>query len=446
MSNYDKSPLDKILSATIEGLQSGDLSGLNDAVEESVTSVLNSVGDKLNKFGDISTNGNPTPFSQHKEAFSEGAKTRQRQKELEAERAKRNAVLQKEAARREQLAKQKRANARKTTAVALPSPFCQVGNVSSVLYMIGGGVGMGFSTLSLLGRLGQLIVGTASMGSFVVGGAFFLFFANMVNVGVVQKRRLEKAKRYTTLIGTKQYMDIKDLALATNQSERRTLSDLKKMLKKGFFPQGHLDADKTTIMLSDSVYNEYLKNVQGRKLIEGSNKGVIDTTARVVDDSSSGNSELDQMVSEGNAYIAKLHSLNQDIPGEVISSKLDRLEKILRELFECVKKHPDQMPRMHEVMNYYLPTVMKLVEAYKEYDGITEAGSEILDAKRQIEGSIDTINSALRKILNNLFRDSVWDVTTDATVLNTMLTQKGLVSQFAAESNSDKKDISSDDN
>lgn len=442
MSNYDKGPLDRILSATIEGLQSGDLSGLNDAVEESVTSVLSSVGEKLNKIGDVSTNGNPTPMSQHREAYSNGDKTRQRQKELEAERAKRNAALKKEAAKRAELAKQKRANSVKTTAVAFPSPFRTVGNVSSVLYMVGGGVGMGFSTLSMLSRIGQLIVGRASLGSFAVGGAFLLFFASMINVGVIQKRRLEKAKRYTMLIGRKQYMDIKDLALATNQSERRTLSDLKKMLKKGFFPQGHLDAEKTTVMLSDSVYNEYLKNVQGRKALEGSNKEIVDTTARVVDD----NSELSQMINEGNAYITRLHSLNQDIPGEVITSKLNRLEIILRELFECVKKHPEQMPRMHEVMNYYLPTVMKLVEAYKEYDGITEAGSEILDAKKQIEGSIDTINSALRKILNNLFRDSVWDVTTDATVLNTMLTQKGLVSQFATESNSDKKDVSSDDN
>ena len=35
-------------------------------------------------------------------------------------------------------------------------------------------------------------------------------------------------------------------------------------------------------------------------------------------------------------------------------------------------------------------------------------------------------NDAFKKLLNNLFRDSVWDVTSDAKVLETMLKQEGL--------------------
>jgi 5-bromo-4-chloroindolyl phosphate hydrolysis protein len=84
------------------------------------------------------------------------------------------------------------------------------------------------------------------------------------------------------------------------------------------------------------------------------------------------------------------------------------------------------MSRIHELMDYYLPTAVKLVDAYREYDHVSEPGKEILEAKSDIENTLDTINSALGKLLNKLFKDSVLDVTTDAQVLKTVLTQKGL--------------------
>ena len=85
-------------------------------------------------------------------------------------------------------------------------------------------------------------------------------------------------------------------------------------------------------------------------------------------------------------------------------------------------------------MDYYLPTTAKLVEAYKEYDSVSEPGKEIVSAKQDIENTIDTINSAMSKLLNKLFKDSVLDVTTDAQVLKTVLAQKGL-SEGGAYSN-----------
>jgi len=84
------------------------------------------------------------------------------------------------------------------------------------------------------------------------------------------------------------------------------------------------------------------------------------------------------------------------------------------------------MSRMHELMDYYLPTMIKLVSAYDEYDHVSEPGEDIIEAKKDIEDTLDTINVALRKLLNNLFKDSVWDVTTDAQVLKSVLAQKGL--------------------
>ena len=53
-------------------------------------------------------------------------------------------------------------------------------------------------------------------------------------------------------------------------------------------------------------------------------------------------------------------------------------------------------------------------------------GEDILASKREIEKTLDTINMAFEELLNKLFRARVYDVTTDAQVLKTMLAREGL--------------------
>ncbi len=82
------------------------------------------------------------------------------------------------------------------------------------------------------------------------------------------------------------------------------------------------------------------------------------------------------------------------------------------------------MKNCHKLMNYYLPTMLKLVEAYAEYDKVSVPGPDIIKAKEEIEKTLETINQAFVQLLNNMFQDSVWDVTADAKVLKTMLKQE----------------------
>ena len=53
-------------------------------------------------------------------------------------------------------------------------------------------------------------------------------------------------------------------------------------------------------------------------------------------------------------------------------------------------------------------------------------GENISASKREIEDTIDTLNVAFEKILDSIFRDTAWDVSTDISVLHTVLAQEGL--------------------
>ena len=46
--------------------------------------------------------------------------------------------------------------------------------------------------------------------------------------------------------------------------------------------------------------------------------------------------------------------------------------------------------------------------------------------KNAIEDTIDTLNIAFEKLLDSLFQDTAWDVSSDISVLHTMLAQEGL--------------------
>ena len=67
-----------------------------------------------------------------------------------------------------------------------------------------------------------------------------------------------------------------------------------------------------------------------------------------------------------------------------------------------------------------------LLEAYEQLDRQPVDGENIQTAKREIEATLDTLNTAFEKLLDDLFQDTMWDVSSDISVLNTMLAQEGL--------------------
>lgn len=313
--------------------------------------------------------------------------------------------------------------------VRRPGPLVKtrrVGNVAGVLYKVFGGIGLGIgSSILLLTMLGGVVP------AMVPAAVITLFFFGMIQLGISKHHRLKRADRYIQICGSKMYAEIAQLAAATATSRGFVLRDIRRMLRLGIFPQGHLDDQGTTFMLNDVIYRQY-QDVEGarrsreREALPAPEERPLTPGEMVEKEQQARVQELNQMVAEGMECIRKLRDMNDAIEGEVISAKLYRLENLLKEIFDKVREYPDQMSQMHKLMDYYLPTTLKLVEAYREFDGVSVPGEDIISAKAQIEKTLDTINAAFTELLNNLFRNRVYDVTTDAQVLETMLAQEGL--------------------
>lgn len=312
----------------------------------------------------------------------------------------------------------------------------KVGQVSSILSIVFGSVGMGILCITLLVSLIFLAIDFVwSPSAFIIQLVLLLLCALLIGKGISERNRLTRMKRYLSLFEGKMYMNIRDLALQTNKSVDYVLKDVKKMIKLGIFPQGHLDEKGTCLMLDDKTYREYLKVDQQRKALAKEEAAKAARKAEVQKKKASENRELQLMIQDGQEYIQKLHEMIEILPTENISRKLYRMENLLKEIFEQLEEDPSQMPKMKKVMNYYLPTTIKLLEAYKDFDDVSVPGDDIIKAKAEIEKTVDTINEAFTELLNKLFQSTVIDVTADAQVLQTMLAKEGLTKNEFSEDN-----------
>ena len=95
-------------------------------------------------------------------------------------------------------------------------------------------------------------------------------------------------------------------------------------------------------------------------------------------------------------------------------------------------------------MDYYLPTTLKLLNAYDRMDSTGAAGENITGTKAKVENIMGTIAAAFEKQLDSLFGSEAMDISTDISVLETMLSQEGLAgAEMKAETtkNADGTDI-----
>ena len=140
-----------------------------------------------------------------------------------------------------------------------------------------------------------------------------------------------------------------------------------------------------------------------------------------------GNEELDKMIADGKLAISEMKRLNESIQDATISRQIDRLEEISGKIFAQVQAEPKKLPQIRKFMSYYLPTTLKLLNAYDRMSGQGVSGENIGGTMKRVEDMMDTIVQAFEKQLDSLFGAEALDISTDITVLDNMMAREGLV-------------------
>lgn len=139
-----------------------------------------------------------------------------------------------------------------------------------------------------------------------------------------------------------------------------------------------------------------------------------------------GNPELDKMIEDGKKAIAEMKRLDDNIADPTISAQIVRLQQLAGKIFAQVEQNPEKLPQIRKFMNYYLPTTLKILNAYDRMGEQGVAGENISSTMHKVEGMMDTIIKAFEKQLDNLFGAEAMDISTDMVVLENMMAREGL--------------------
>lgn len=268
--------------------------------------------------------------------------------------------------------------------------------------------------LLVSGAVALAIPAASSLACLIGGGT-------LIGNGVSNLNRVGRFKSYCKALGQKTVCALENLARSVGKPEKYVRRDVQKMIGQGLFLEGHLDKEQTRLITSNETYRQF---EQSRLQLEQRQKE--EAEARKRRDANPPSAQLQEVLDKGNAFLSEIRRCNDAIPGEEISRKISRMETIVQRIFQRAEAHPEVLPDLKKLMNYYLPMTVKLLNAYAEMDAQPVQGETILSSKQEIEAALDTLNQAFDKLLDDLFTDTALDVSSDISVLQTLLAQEGL--------------------
>ena len=218
--------------------------------------------------------------------------------------------------------------------------------------------------------------------------------------GAMGRKRMRLFTTLQAVVGTRDNIPVSEVAAALALEPEKARRQLNKALDKGLFGSGaYLDMRTDTLVIRGEAPQPEKKAAAAEK--------------------PAGESQYQ-------AILRQLREVNDAIPGEEMSAKIDRLEAITAKIFAAAEKDPEKLPKMRRFMDYYLPTALKLLNAYSQFDSQGGDGEVIRQSKRKIEQTMDVLVEGFENQLDNLFADDALDVEADIRVLQNMMAQDGL--------------------
>ena len=253
---------------------------------------------------------------------------------------------------------------------------------------------MQFAEAASWGGLEYYVTDLIALLGFLCLGLVLLF------CGLAKTAKGKRYRKYMNLIGTRRTVSVTALAKTSGTGRRKVLDDLQDMLDDGLLPTGYLDLSRDLLVLSEDGIPDEEPIVQAQPEPEPAQ--------------------------DDNAILAEIRAVNDAIPDPVMSEKIDRIGEITGKILDYQRQNPGKDSQLRSFLNYYLPTTLKILRSYAQLDAQGVEGENITAAKKRIEGMMDKVVAGFENQLDQLFRDSAMDISSDVAVLEQMLEKDGL--------------------
>ena len=136
--------------------------------------------------------------------------------------------------------------------------------------------------------------------------------------------------------------------------------------------------------------------------------------------------EVQAIIDDGKRAIKEMGRLYTSIKNNDIRRRINELMRISDKIVQDAVSDPSDVPQIRKFLDYYLPTTIKLLNAYDRMSDQGIEGENLSKSMSSIEDMLDTAIEAFKKQLDSLFANQALDIETDISVMNQMLAREGL--------------------
>ncbi|MBQ7714099.1 MAG: 5-bromo-4-chloroindolyl phosphate hydrolysis family protein [Oscillospiraceae bacterium] len=269
---------------------------------------------------------------------------------------------------------------------------------AKLLQIVGGAV-MAFAGVGALFEAGALFSGGLDWSALLSALGIFVGGAAMLLSGARMRTRRARVARYRAVMGERDFITVTELAEVTGKKRSVVERDVDYMVRQNLLGVGAFyDAGRGVLFRSADAYQRYLQERTKKE----------DLTPKEANEGWSG-------------ALRAIREANDRIPDPVFSEKLDRMEELAGKIFKEVETHPEKQKQAATFFDYYLPTTLKLLATYTEFEDAGIEGENLRQAKARIESIMDNLLENFARQLDELYRSEALDVDADIRVMETML-------------------------
>ena len=141
----------------------------------------------------------------------------------------------------------------------------------------------------------------------------------------------------------------------------------------------------------------------------------------------SGDEKIDALLVEGETAVVEMRRLRDSIPIESVQLKIDELVEITDKIFKKMLVEPSVYSQVKRFADFFLPTSVKLLNAYDRFGQSGVDGENITGTMERIDSALDMTLDSYKKFFDSLFENQALDIETDISVLETMLKRDGFL-------------------
>ena len=241
--------------------------------------------------------------------------------------------------------------------------------------------------------------------------------------GKLEYERLEKNyKRYIRELNGNKVISINDLANSVDQDIEETYSDLRHMIKEDYFPEARIVENKSLFILDIPTYSLY-KERKNEILSEASDIRQISNEQNLEEINLVRSKEI---IDSAKKDLVAINLVKNKIENKNFIDHIEDFENSSKDILKVIENHPESSHGLNKFSEYYLPTSVKLINAYYEFEQITSKNSKIIKSMEQIDETIVDLTNAFDRLQLDFLCDSTMEIKADIDTINLLLNQEGL--------------------